>query len=101
MTSKDEAERLASQLKERYGATVPTSQAAAILRSQAAEIEILTSEREAYASAMDRMKVAIDRKDALLRDAVGVFADIRSLGTTGGGIDVVDLAIKIELGEQT
>ena len=48
MSQKPEAPRLADQLKERYGATVPTSQAAAELRRQhALNQELLTALRKA------------------------------------------------------
>ena len=48
MTTKSlpEAIRLADQLKERFGATVPTSQAAAMLRRLHDEVQALTAQRD-------------------------------------------------------
>ena len=55
MSDKDEALRLAEQLKERFGGTVPTSQAAACLRRQHAEIEALKAENDALLDALRDM----------------------------------------------
>lgn len=62
MTTPDiaEARRLAEQLKERFGATVPTSQAAAMLHALAAEVERLRAQ-VAPAGLLNRIDSAMKR----------------------------------------
>ena len=85
-----EALRLADQLKDRFGATVPTSQAAAKLIRQHAEIERLTAERDK--AHQDGIRAACERdamqseRDSLLeqlaaaqREVVDRLAELAAL----------------------
>ena len=75
MTATTEAEQLANELTEAVqGFFEPTrleSAAAALLRSQAAEIERLTAEAELIAK---HVGVDLARKDALLRECLAVIS---------------------------
>ena len=78
-----EALRLAAQLKDRFGATVPTSQAAAKLIHQHAEIERLRAERDK--AHQDGIRAACER-DSLLeqlaaaqREVVDRLAELAAL----------------------
>ena len=94
-----EAERLASELVGGYlEPTLLESAAAALLRSQAAEIERLTAEAELFSK---HIGLKLARKDALLREAVRAMKyhtdQTRPIEST---FDTMD-KIKTELGEQT
>lgn len=119
MTQRDEAERLATRLNSMHSSGYGRD-AAALLRSMAAEIERLTTECKSFEAnayktkveaqtTFDHMKSEIERKDTLLRECLGTLVDLAEAGDEEWSRDrpCVKYAfetianIKTELGEQT